>query len=67
MVLDAGIAQEENLNIIQANGYNPHESHTKLRSYQYVPSRLTSFLDTKSNQTIRLKSVTTEKNTDYFL
>jgi len=68
VVLDAGIATEENLKLIQAKGYKYLcVSCTKLRDYQYVPGRLTTFLDTKSNQTIRLRSVTTEKNTDYYL
>jgi hypothetical protein len=67
-VLYAGIASEENLNIIQAMGYKQlHESRTKLKGYQCVPGRLTTYLDTKSNQTIRLRSVTPEKNTEYFL
>jgi len=68
VVLDAGIATEENLKLIQAKGYKYLcVSRTRLRDYQYVPGRLTTFLDTKSNQTIRLRSVTTEKNTDYYL
>ena len=31
------------------------------------PNRLTALLDTKSKKTIRLKPVTTERNTDYYL
>ncbi len=68
VVLDAGIATEENLKLIQAKGYKYLcVSRTRLREYTYVPDRLTTLLDTKSNQTIRLRSVTTEKNTDYYL
>lgn len=68
VVLDAGIATEENLKLIQAKGYKYLcVSRTKLKDYQYVPGRLTTLLDTKSNQTIRLRSVTTEKSTDYYL
>lgn len=67
VVLDAGIATEENLKLIQDKGYKYLcVSRTRLRDYQYVPGRLTTFLDTKSNQTIRLRSVTTTKNTDYY-
>ena len=68
VVLDAGIATEENLKLIEAKGYKYLcVSRTKLKDYQAVPDRLTVLLDTKSNQTIRLRSVTTSKNTDYYL
>lgn len=68
VVLDAGIATEENLKLIEARGYGYLcVSRTRLKDYQYVPDRLTTFLDTKSNHTIRLRSVTTEKNTDYYI
>lgn len=68
VVLDAGIATEENLKLIEAKGYAYLcVSRTKLKDYKYVPGRLTTFLDTKSKQTIRLRSVTTERNTDYYL
>lgn len=68
VVLDAGIATEENLNLIQNKGYRYLcVSRTRLKDYSYVPGRLTTLLDTKSKQTIRLRSVTTEKNTDYYL
>lgn len=68
VVLDAGIATEENLTLIESKGYKYLcVSRTKLKDYQYVPGRLTTLLDTKSNQPIRLRSVTTEKNTDYYL
>lgn len=68
VVLDAGIATEENLRLIESKGYNYLSvSRTRLKEYTYVPDRLTTLLDTKSNKTIRLRSVTTEKNTDYYL
>lgn len=68
VVLDAGIATEENLKRIEDKGY-PYlcVSRTRLKDYQYVPGRLTTLLDTKSNQTIRLRSVTANNNTDYYL
>ena len=68
VVLDAGIATEENLKLIAKKGYKYLcVSMTKLKHYKAVPDRLTVLLDTKSNKTIRLKSVATEKNTDYYL
>lgn len=68
VVLDAGIATEENLKLIESKGYKYLcVSRTKLKDYKYVPDRLTTLMDTKSGQTIRLRSVTTEKNTDYYL
>ena len=38
-----------------------------MKDYQAVPGRLTVLLDTKSKQTIRLKSIVSPKNTDYYL
>lgn len=68
VVLDAGIATEENLKLIESKGYRYLcVSRTRLKDYSYVPDRLTTLLETKSKQTIRLRSVTTEKNTDYYL
>ena len=68
VVLDAGIATEDNLKLIAAKGYKYLcVSRAKLKDYQAVPGRLTVLLDTKSKKTIRLKSVTTDKNTDYYL
>ena len=68
VVLDAGIATEENLALIEKKGYKYLcVSRSRLKDYEAVPGRLTVLLDTKSKQTIRLKSVTTPKNTDYYL
>lgn len=68
VVLDAGIATEENLRLIESKGYRYLcVSRTRLKDYSYVPGRLTTLLDTKSKQTIRLRSVNKEKNTDYYL
>jgi len=68
VVLDAGIATEDNLKLIAAKGYKYLcVSRAKLKDYQVVPDRLTVLLDTKSKKTIRLKPVTTDKNTDYYL
>jgi len=68
VVLDAGIATDENLKLITEKGYNYLcVSRTKLKDYKLIPDRLTVLMDTRSKQTIRLKSVTTAKSTDYYL
>jgi len=68
VVLDAGIATDENLALIEAKGYKYLcVSRTKLKDYKIIPDRLTVLMDTKSRQSIRLKSVSTQKNTDYYL
>ena len=68
VVLDAGIATEENLELITQKGYKYLcVSRTKLKDYQVIPDRLTVLMETKSKQTIRLKSVANTNNTDYYL
>jgi transposase len=68
IVLDAGIATEDNLKLIAEKGYKYLcVSRSRLKDYQTVPGRFTVLMDTKSRKTIRLKQVTTEKNTDYYL
>ncbi len=68
VVLDAGIATEENLKLIEAKGYRYLcVSRSKLKQYQAVQGRLTVLMETKSKQYVRLKAVTAEKNTDYYL
>lgn len=68
IVLDAGIATEENLQLIEAKGHKYLcVSRSRLKEYKAVQQRLTVLMETKSKQLIRLKSVITEKNTDYYL
>ncbi len=68
VVLDAGIATEENLDLISAKGYKYLcISRTKLKDYKPLQDRLTVLMETKSAQTIRLKSVTATGHTDYYL
>ena len=68
VVLDAGIATEDNLNLIAAKGYKyVCVSRTKLKDYQAVYNKPAIVVNTKSNKTIRLRRITTEKNTDYYL
>lgn len=68
IVLDAGIATEENLQLITSKGYKYLcVSRSKLKQYKAVPGRLTVLMETASKQQVRLKAVSTEKNTDYYL
>jgi transposase len=68
VVLDAGIATEENLQLIAQKGYNYLcVSRTKLKNYSIVQDKLTVLLETKSKQEVRLKAIQTESNTDYYL
>jgi transposase len=68
VVLDAGIATDDNLEQIAAKGYRyVCVSRTKLKDYEVLKDRLTTLLETKSGNTVRLKSVVTDKNTDYYL
>lgn len=68
VVLDAGIATEENLQLIETKGYKYLcVSRSKIKDYKAVQGRLTVLMETKSKHNIRLKAVTTKKNTDYYL
>ena len=68
VVMDAGIASEENLAMIKAKGYHYLcVSRTKLKDYQSVSGRLTVLLETKSKRQVRLKAVSNSNNTDYYL
>jgi transposase len=68
VVLDAGIATEENLELIAQKGYNYLcVSRTKLKNYSMVKDKLTVLLETKSKQLVRLKAIQIDSNTDYYL
>ena len=68
VVMDTGIATEENLEMIRAKGYHYLcVSRAKLKDYQAISGRLTVLLETKSKRNVRLKAVTNNKNTDYYL
>lgn len=68
VVLDAGIATKENLQLISDKGYYYLcVSRSKLKEYTVVKDRLTVLLETKSKQEVRLKAVKTDNNTDYYL
>lgn len=68
VVLDAGIATQENLDLIKKKGYHyVCVSRTKLKNYTSVAGKGPVLLQTKNKQEIQLKAVATEKHTDYFL
>lgn len=68
VVMDAGIATEENLEMIRAKGHHYLcVSRTKLKDYQAISGRLTVLLETKTKRQVRLKAVSDNKNTDYYL
>jgi transposase len=68
VVMDAGIATEENLAMIRAKGYHYLcVSRTKLKDYQAISNRLTVLLETKSKRQVRLRAVRAENKTDYYL
>lgn len=68
VVIDAGIATADNLEMIRAKGYHYLcVSRTKLKDYQAVQDRLTVFLETRSKRQVRLKAVSNPANTDYYL
>ena len=68
VVLDAGIATEDNLALLSKKGYKYLcVSRSKVKDYEVIKGRLTTLLETKSNQQIQLKAVSTPRNTDYYL
>lgn len=68
VVMDAGIATEDNLKMIRSKGYHYLcVSRTKLKDYQAVSGRLTVLLETKSKRQVRLKAVSGNNKTDYYL
>lgn len=68
VVLDAGIATEENLQYISGKGYYYLcVSRARLKEYTVIQDRLTVLLETKSKHFVTLKSIQTNKNTDYYL
>jgi transposase len=68
VVMDAGIATEENLAMIRVKGYHYLcVSRAKLKEYQAISSRLSVLLETKSKRQVRLKAVRANSKTDYYL
>jgi len=68
VVMDAGIATEANLQMVRAKGYHYLcVSRSRLKDYQAVAGRLTVLMETKSKRQVRLKAVTSEDQTDYYM
>lgn len=68
VVLDAGIATEENLMLIQSKGYDyVCVSRTKVKDYTINPEGKAQKISAKGNVTVSLQRVTSNQNTDYLL
>lgn len=68
VVMDAGIATEENLKMIRAKGYHYLcVSRARLKDYEAISGRLTVLLETKSKRQVRLKAVSNNTSTDYYM
>ncbi len=68
VVMDAGIATEANLQMVKAKGYHYLcVSRSRLKDYEAVSGRLTVLMETKSKRQVRLKAVTSEGQTDYYM
>lgn len=67
VVMDAGIATEDNIKILNQQGYKYLVvSRTKLKDYQILQKGKATCLLTKSKKLIRLTEVQSEKHTDRF-
>ena len=65
--MDAGIATQENLTLLQTLGYRYIcVSRSKLKNYQAVTAKLPVTLTTKGKQQIQIKAVQNGSKTDYF-
>ena len=68
VVLDAGIATEENLQIIQAKGYDyVCVSRSQLKDYKAVEGTITKKVVTNNKEEITLQRVNSDKSTDYYM
>jgi Transposase DDE domain len=68
VVIDAGIATEENLTLLTAKGYDYLcVSRSKLKDYKPVEGCEPQQVVTKNNQTLGLQRVTNDTMTDYYL
>ncbi len=68
VVIDAGIATDDNLKLIRTKGYHYLcVARTKLKDYTIDPDRLTVLLETKSKYEVVLKKVKQKQDTDYYL
>jgi transposase len=68
VVLDAGIATNDNLKLLQTKGYAyVCVSRSKLKNYTAIADRCSVVLETKSKQQVHLKAIQTADSTDYYL
>lgn len=68
VVLDAGIATDKNLELIEKNGYNyVCVSRSQLKDYKAVEGTAPQKIATNNKQELTLQSVSSEKSTDYYL
>ena len=68
VVLDAGIATQDNLALLQAKGYDfVCVSRSKIKDYDIDLQGNTRHIMTKENQFITLQKIKTEQTTDYVL
>jgi transposase len=66
VVMDAGIATKENLELIRSKGYHYLcVSRSQLKDYKFDTSRLVTYLETKSGQQVVLRKILSRQHTDY--
>lgn len=68
VVIDAGIASEENLKLIRDKGYKyVCVNRVSVSDYEYQTNRLTVLLETKSRKEITLKALSTPGKNDFYM
>jgi hypothetical protein len=68
VVIDAGIATNENLSMLTENGFDYISvSRCKLKNYKTEPDSKTVEVEDKKHQKIQLQKVVSEQHNDYFL
>lgn len=68
VVIDAGIATEDNLKLLEQQGYNyVCVSRSSLKDYQAVPDSTPLKILTRNKQELSVQKVQSEKSTDYYL
>jgi hypothetical protein len=68
VVIDAGIATDDNLKLLAAKGYDyVCVSRSKLKDYKVAQESVPHSITTKNKQVLTLQSVSSEYSTDYYL
>lgn len=68
VVIDAGIATEDNLNLLEEKGYDyVCVSRSDLRDFQAIQGAVPKIISTRNNQELSVQRVSSSKSTDYFL